>query len=153
MRTILHTNALSTYAVSFQGKWASCFAFCQDRHSVSSCNLVGITFKDMNVFGKLLASVLHNFSVHHIAHCLERQMLSRGQHFWEISYVRHTLLHWSSELFKSTGMESSEESEPQDALFAERGSQKIDCPDCFVFRRFGLLLLPVMHAMVLKHGC
>lgn len=82
MRNILRTNVLSTYTVSFQVKRDFCSTFCQDRHSVSSCNLVSVTFKDMNVFGKLLASILHNLSitVHQIAHCLERQMLSRGQH-------------------------------------------------------------------------
>lgn len=115
------------YTVSFQMKWDFCFAFCQDRHSVSSCNSMSITFK---VFGKLQASILHNLSttLHQIAHCLERQMLSRGQCLEEISHVRHTLLHWASELSKSTGTYSSEESECQDALFAERGGQKVDCP-------------------------
>lgn len=53
---------------------------------------VDVTFE---IFGKLLASILHNLSatVHQIAHYLERQMLSRGQHLEEISSVRHTLLH------------------------------------------------------------
>lgn len=74
----LHTNMLCMYTWSIF-KWSQLFlfAFCQQMHSESCCNLVEITFKDMNIFGKLLASllpVLGNVAPQ-IAHCLERQKM------------------------------------------------------------------------------